>query len=77
MKLRSHIKTATGFVCVSTVLLPSHNDAYDEYETMVFQSDGKNVIDWMDITSERYRTAAVAEHGHWLICRAIEIGAGN
>lgn len=69
MKVRTIIKSETGkHYVVSTISLPFDHSfgrgTPQLFETMVFESDGEEVSDWMDLDCERYATEDEARDGH-------------
>ena len=57
------LKTRIKGYCVSTTFLPIMHHG-GQYETMVFESDGKEINDFADLYCERYGTEDVARTGH-------------
>ena len=67
--VRTIIKLDTGkHYVVSTVRLSfDHSFGHGTprlFETMVFESDGEDVSDWVDLHCERYATEDEAREGH-------------
>ncbi len=77
MKLSKTIKIKKGYVFIDTCCLDNdlgnmldmlgfgNSDAVaGGYETMVFKSNGKEVIDWTDLDKDNYLTEEEAIKGH-------------
>lgn len=59
-------KVRSGWVAVSTVLLPEGFGRGCDYETMVFEAKrgGGKVKSWLDLDCRRYDTRSEAAQGH-------------